>query len=118
MPVATIIGAVIAAGAAIVGAAVNSSQVDTYNQMGMKLANQKRQDELNLQKKQDKITKWEMKQREKEFGFQRSEARKARKEREGEREYGKRQQSFANTMGLVNQNAQLRSVFMNTMTRR
>lgn len=115
---ASIIGAVIAAGSTAIGVAVNNQQIDEYNQMGMQMANQKRQDELKLQEENARMNRMGMRQRKKEFKWQKSEAEKGRKERKGEREYGKRQQSFANTMGMVNQNAQLRSVFMDTMTRR
>lgn len=117
MPIATIIGAVIAAGAAIIGTAVNNQQVDEYNAMGERLANLKRQDELKLQEENARMNRMGMRQRKKEFKWTQGEADKDRKERKGEREYGKRQQGYANTMGMVNSNAQLRSVFMNTMTR-
>lgn len=116
--VGAIIGAVVVAGTAITGAIVNSQEVDAANQLGLQLANKSRDDQLKVQKEKEKMDKWGMKFQEKQLGFQRSEARKGRKERKEEREYVKRQNTMSNTMGMVNQNAQLRSVFMNTMTRR
>jgi len=118
MPIGVIIGAVIAAGASIVGSAVNASQVDDYNKMGERLANQKRQDELKMQEENNKLNRYGLRTQRMGLRQQKKEFKQGVKERESDRQYGRRQQSFANTMGMVNQNANLRSTFMNAMTRR
>ncbi len=118
MPVATIIGAVIAAGTAIVGGIINSQEVDEANKIGMQMYNQERQDKLALQKKQDQMNRFNQRMARKQFKFQEKQFEQGVKERAEDRGYAKRQNYMTNNLNMVNQNAQLRSVFMNTMTRR
>ena len=118
MPVGTIIGAIIAAGTAIVGGVINSAEVDEANRIGMQMHNQQRQDALKLQKKQDQINAYEMRMGKKRLAFDKEQFKQGVKERAEDRGYAQRQNYMANNINMVNQSAQLRSVFMNTMTRR
>ena len=118
MALATIIGAVIAAGTSIIGGVINSADVDEANKIGLQLANKKRDDELKVQEANEKMNRWSMRQREKEFKFTKQEAGKTRAFQKEQYGYAQRQNFDAKNMNMVNQNAQLRSVFMNTMTRR
>jgi len=118
MAIAAIIGAVVAAGAAITGAVINAQDVDEANKIGLQTYNLEREDRLKNEAEQKKINSFSMGMEKKKFAQNRKEFRQGVKERETDRQYGRRQNTMANTMNMVNQNAQLRSVFMNTMTRR
>lgn len=122
MAIGAIIGAVIAAGAAIVGGVVNSQEVDKANQIAMQMHNQQRQDQKKVDDYKKKMNKWEMRLAEQNAKFERGRWKKefeqGVKERAEDRGYTKRQNFVNNNLNMVNQSAQLRSVFMNTMTRR
>ena len=118
MAIGVIIGAVIAAGTAIVGGIINSADVDEANKIGLQLANKKRDDELKVQEANEKMNRWSMRQREKEFKFTKQEAGKTRAFQKEQYGYAQRQNFDAKNMNMVNQNAQLRSTFMQAMTRR
>jgi len=118
MPIGAIIGAVIAGGAAIIGGVINSNDVEEANKIGLQTYNQEREDRLKNEAYQKKMDKFSMGMQKKQFAFSKQQFAQGVKERESDRQYGKRMNFDAKNMNMVNQNAQLRSVFMNTMTRR
>lgn len=67
-----------------------------------------RQDTLNAQAANEKINKWNMRLREKEFKWQKSEAEKNRKERAEERIYSRRENQWSKILGIANQNNQIK----------
>ena len=128
MPIATIIGAVVAAGAAVFGAVIDSNDVDEANRIGLQLAEQTREDKLKLEEEERKLNRFgivmrgrefdkSMKQRQEEFDFTKKEKKLDRKERERDRQYAKREKFKADSLDFVNKNAQTRSLFMNSVRR-
>jgi len=116
--VATIIGSILAAGTAITGAAIDSKNVDEANRIGLQTYNQERADKLKNEEYQKSINRWEMRQRGKEFKQGIVEFKQGVKERKAAKEFGQGQTAMQNTLGLVNQNAQLRDLFLKTSMRR
>lgn len=118
MAIGTILGAVIAAGAAIIGGVVNSQEVDEANQIAMQMHNQQRQDQKKVDDYKKTLNRFDMRMAKKQFKLQEKQFEQGVKERAEDRGYTKRQNFVNNNLNMVNQSAQLRSVFMNTMTRR
>jgi len=117
MPVAIIIGAVVAAGAAITGAVISSNDVDEANRIGLQTYNQEQKDKKKLTEEQTKINNFTMGMEKKKFQQGVKEFRQGVKEREKDRQYTKREKFKADNLNFVNQNAQLRNVFLNSVRR-
>lgn len=116
--IATIIGAIIGAGAGIAQSTISSRDAQEANDEALRLANIQRQDTLNAQAATDQMNRLTLRQRRREFQWGKEEAEKGRAERAEERGYGRRQQFLGNTLGMVNQNAAMRSNLVNLFQRR
>ncbi len=118
MPIiAAIIGAVAVIGTTIIGTSENSKDVDEVNRIGQMNANRAREDKLKRDKWNEDYDRWGMRQKEKEFAWGKKESKKDRAERAEVRGYERRERTMANTLGMVNQNATLRDIFLKTSRR-
>jgi len=117
MPVAAIIGAVVAAGTAIGVAVVNSKRADEANEEGLTLANRARQDKLKIDEANEKMNKWNRRFSEKQFSYQKGEDRKNRAERSEQKGYDRSKEWQADSLNLVNGNPAMRNSFIGSMRR-
>jgi len=118
MPIlAAIIGAVTVIGSTVMGINANSEDVDEVNRIGQINANRDRQDQLKRDEWDKNIDRWSMRQKGKEFRWEKGEAKKNRAERMMDRKMGAEQTGMQNMLGLVNQNANLRQIMLNTSKR-
>jgi len=95
MPIATIIGAIVAAGATIAGGVMTTRAQREANEKNLELANITRSDTLEQQETQNKIQQEQLKLSKQQVEFNQQEAELNREERAEERGYN-RMQNAAN----------------------
>ena len=117
MPVASIIGAVVALATTITGAAISSSDTEDAQNEARRLNERGRQDALDLNDRKEKLEKARIGIEKKRLSYGRIEAEKSRKERGLERGIAARDKQQASMMGLVNSNEVLKSNFLNMWQR-
>lgn len=118
MPIlAAIIGAVTVIGTTVMGINANSEDVDEVNRIGQINANRARQDQLKRDEWNENIDRWSMRQKGKEFRQGVKEFKQGVKERGVDRKQAAEQTGMQNVLGLVNQNASLRQIMLNTSKR-
>ena len=109
MPVGTIIGAIVAAGATITATAISNAAIEDANEQGLKLSKIAREDELRKQRESERLNKAYIRLQKKELQYKREAELFGRKERAEERGYGRRQQTFSNQLGILNRNDAMRN---------
>jgi len=118
MPIAAaIIAGVFAVGGIITSSAINSKDVEGAKEESLKLANISRADKLKLDATNEKLTKYQLRQRDRELAFQKSEAAQGKKEREVDRNYNMQQTQFNNALGFINSNDALKGNFLAAVRR-
>jgi hypothetical protein len=105
---ALIISAIVGAGTSIYSGNKQNEAIEDARKESAFWANRQRQDKLNVDAANEKINKWNMKMREKEFAWQKSEDKKGRKERGEEWGYQRRENQWGKLLGIANQNKQIK----------
>lgn len=115
MAIGAIIGAIIAGGTAIGVSVAQSKRAKDANQEGLQLANIKRNDDKKITEANEKMNRWNRRFTEKQFSYQKGEAKKDRAERSEQKGYDRSQQWLGNSLALVNTNPAMRDSFIGSM---
>jgi len=113
MPPVSIIGAVIAVAGSVIGSLITSNDLDKAKKETKELAMLKRDDDLAWQKKQEDIARLKIDLEQKGLEFKQTDLLKQRKIEASERGKRDRRQNFADTIGLVNADQNMRNNFVN-----
>ena len=117
MPIGAVIAAVVGIGSVIICGVMDSQDADEANRVGLQLANIKRQDDQKVNDANERLSKMGLRHQKDTLNFKKKEARLDRKEREKDRQYGKRERFKAGELDFVNKNAQSRQLFRNSVRR-
>ena len=111
--IAIIIAAVVGASVTIGTTVANNQDIAEANEEGFKLANQSREDQKEITTNNMKIANMNAELQKGRLGFEVGEAARNREERAQDKSYAKRQNDFANSVNMVNQNQAMRDSLLN-----
>ncbi len=117
MAIGAVIGAVVAIGTAVIGGIMDSQDTDEANKIGLQLAKIQREDKLKVNRANERLSRMGLQHQKNILRSQKRESALDRKEREKDRQYGKRERFKADSLDFVNKNAQSRSLFLNSVRR-
>jgi len=108
MPIFTVVAGVIAAGAALTTTFMQNSAIDDASKESQYWANLQRKDKLAIDAANEKLNKWSMRMKEKQFAWDKEESKKNRAERSEEKGYVRRETQWGKLLGVANQNKQMK----------
>lgn len=118
MPVATIVGAIIAIAGTVISAAISSSDSAEAQNEGRALAERKRNDDIAYRRSQERLDNLRLKQRKTEARMQSRAEKERLKQRKKEFAFTERETFFNKQMGMLNSSETMRSNFVNTLFKR
>ena len=117
MPAATVLGAMVIGLFGLIGDAADQEAIEAAKQEAKTLEALRRRDAQIDSEKQDEMTALNLKQREREFAWEKGEARKTRAERAEEKGYQRRERHFDKSMTLLNADQTLRNNYLSFIRR-
>lgn len=117
MPVAAIVGAVIAVAGTVVSSAISSSDAEEAQNEARRMYEVDRGDRLRREREANRLNNLSVAQSRLEFKESKRRDRLDRAERERDRQFGRRETQFQKQIGLINANDAMRSNYANVMQR-
>jgi len=112
-----IIAGIFAVGGTLLSSYFTSQEVDDAKEESLKLANISRADKLKIDEANEKLNWYQVRQRDKELAFQKTEAEAGRAERKKINDYNMQMDQFNNALGFINSSETLRGNFLSMMKR-